>query len=362
MAKKFATILGFHNLYVTNPIDADKNLNEYDLSKINPNASDEVKQNIDENTIVFIIADKTDNDILVGARKYQIKEGDRFIIAQKDVYSLFDARKIAGPTGPGAVFDFFQNHAMPNSYFPNIDPLELKNLNLQKGDYGISEEGDIWVYDGASMIPTGINLKGPTGDPGQDGQNGQNGENGAGPVVDLMGLTDTQYETFPTDTLVKGDYGISKEGDVWIYDGSELEKSKVNLKGPKGNDGATGQQGPPGESSGTPDGTTEFKDSLPIGAITMFAGEKELVPIGWLLCNGAGYNIKSVSTINIPGHGPDTDGEELFTTSWNGKQIKWQMADKVSNYVGDLFRIIKGTYRMENPQGVPYQKNTVKII
>ena len=94
MAKKFATILGFSSLYDTSPIDINKNLNEYDLSKIKSNASEEVKQNIDENTIVFITADNRDRGVLVGARKYQIKSGDRFIITQKDVYSLFDARKI----------------------------------------------------------------------------------------------------------------------------------------------------------------------------------------------------------------------------------------------------------------------------
>ena len=109
MAKKFATILGFNSLYDIIEIDRNKNLYEYNLSKIKSHASEEIKQNIDENTIVFITADQDDNDKLVGARKYQIKSGDRFIIAQRDVYSLFDARKIAGPTGPGAVFSFFDS-------------------------------------------------------------------------------------------------------------------------------------------------------------------------------------------------------------------------------------------------------------
>jgi hypothetical protein len=352
MAKKFATILGFYNLYDTSPVDINKNLYEYDLKKIKSKASDEVKQNIDENTIVFIIADKPDNDILVGARKYQIKEGDRFIIAQRDVYSLFDARKIAGPTGPGAFFDFFE-HPLSDKDFTDITSETLAVLNPQKGDYGISTEGKIWVYNGSTMKDTAINLKGPTGNPGKNGQNGENGQNGAGPILDLMGLTDAQYETFLTGTLVKGDYGISTDGDVWIYDGSKLEKSEVNLKGPKGEDGAQGPQGPAGDSAGGTGGTVEIKDSLPIGAITMYAGGSDPIP-GWLLCNGAKYKLKSVSTINIPGHGPEPDGEELFTTAWGGEQIKWQIADKKLDDVGDLLKVIKNNYGWDTPQTVPY--------
>lgn len=356
MAKKFATVLGFHNLYGTNTIDVNKNLNEYDLSKIKSTASDEVKQNIDENTIVFITADDPDRDKLVGARKYQIKSGDRFIIAQKDVYSLFDARKIAGPTGPGAFFDFFQ-HPMSDDEFTNITTDTLEVLDPQIGDYGISTEGKIWVYNGSTMRDTTINLKGPTGDNGKDGDNGVNGENGAGPIMDLMGLENTQYETFSTDTLAglnlkKGDYGISKEGDVWIYDGASMIPTEINLKGPKGENGAPGLPGKPGESSGT---TEIIKDSLPIGSITMYAGGSDTFPIdGWLLCDGAKIKIKSISTINIPGRGPGPDGEEIFTANPNGAPIKWQIQDKNLDYLSDLLKVIKNTYGMDDPRKVTY--------
>ena len=202
------------------------------------------------------------------------------------------------------------------------------------------------------MTDTTINLKGPTGSPGQNVENGAAGQNGAGSVAGLMGLDNTQYIGVSTDSLIEGDYGISKEGDVWIFNGTSLENSGVNLKGQKGENGAPGAPGAPGESSG---GTTEIKDSLPIGAITMYAGASDTIPpIGWLLCNGAGYNIKSVSTINIPGRGEGPDGEELFTTIWGEKQIKWQIADKDLDYVCDLLKIIKDNYRMEYPRSIPY--------
>lgn len=355
MAKKFATILGFSSLYDTITIDANKNLKGYDLSKINPNASEEIKQNIDENTIVFITADQDDNDKLVGARKYQIKSGDRFIIAQKDIYSLFDARKIAGPTGPGAVFSFF-DFPPSDAEFTDMGDETLDGLNLQKGDYGISQEGKIWVYNGSKMTDTTINLKGPTGSPGQNGADGTNGQNGSGSVVDLMGFENTQYETIPTGSLIEGDYGISKEGDVWVFDGNALQKSDINLKGPKGDNGAEGPQGPAGGTTGGTGGTTEIiKDSLPIGAITMYAGEQSSLPYGWLLCDGAEYKIKSVSTINIPGHGPADDGETLFTTVFKGNTIKWQIADKRLDYICDLLKIIKDKYGMNDaPTSYPY--------
>lgn len=213
------------------------------------------------------------------------------------------------------------------------------NYKISKDDCFIIAQNKVYATFGKVNVS---DVMGPTGEDGAPGQNG------AGSVPDLMGFNNTQYPTIPTDSLVEGDYGISKEGDVWVYDGSSMINSGVNLKGPKGANGLQGPPGPPGEASG---GTTEIKDSLPIGAITMYAGEQ--IPNGWLLCDGAPIGIKSVSAINIPGHGPDTDGEELFTTDFNGTKIKWQIANKNLEYLCDLLKIIKGNYGIETPSTNP---------
>lgn len=279
MAKKFAEITGIHKIF--NPVTISSGPNAGTTIYQGMTITDsELKKNIDENTIVFVTADDTDIDRIIGPNNYKISKDDCFIIAQNKVYATF---------------------------------------------------GKVNVSD----------VMGPTG---------EKGENGAGSVSDLIGLNDNQYTTdiVSTVSLIEGDYGISKEGNVWVYDGSSLINSGVNLKGPKGNTGEPGAQGTAGETSG---GTTEIKDSLPIGAITMYAGEK--IPDGWLLCNGASINIKSVSTINIPGHGPDTDGEELFTTDFNETEIKWQIANKDLNYLCDLLKIIKSNYGIETPRTQP---------
>lgn len=92
--KKFAAIVGFHTLY--NTIHEEGIMYpRYILSNFKNN----LKNGINHNTIIFLTADDLDKDILVGARNYKINSGDRFIITHKDVFSLFDGRAIAGPTG-----------------------------------------------------------------------------------------------------------------------------------------------------------------------------------------------------------------------------------------------------------------------
>ena len=341
MAKKFAEITGIHKIFDTVTLSEGPYAGTtiYTVMSI---TDSELQENIDENTIVFVTADNDDEGKMIGPNNYKISKDDCFIIAQNKVYATFGKVNVSDVMGP----------AGENGLTPHIDPTT--------GNWFIGTEN------------TGVKAQGPAGENGltphidsssgnwfigtEDtevharGEKGEKGETGAGAVPDLMGIDNSQYDTFQTDLLVKGDYGISTEGDVWIYNGSRLEKSDVNLKGPKGDTGSPGQQGPPGGSS---DGTTEIKESLPIGAITMYAGVSDPIP-GWLLCNGAEYKIKSVSTINIPGHGPDTDGEELFTTQWGAEQIKWQIADKNLDYVCDLLKVIKNTYGWKTPRNFPY--------
>ena len=95
--KKFAAIVGFHTLY--NTIHEEGIMYpRYVLSNFK-NENENLFNGINHNTIIFLTADNLDKDKLVGARNYKINAGDRFIITHKDVFSLFDGRAIAGPTG-----------------------------------------------------------------------------------------------------------------------------------------------------------------------------------------------------------------------------------------------------------------------
>lgn len=95
--KKFAAIVGFHTLY--NTIHEEGIMYpRYILSDFK-NENENLFNGINHNTIIFLTADNLDKDKLVGARNYKINAGDRFIITHKDVFSLFDGRAVAGPTG-----------------------------------------------------------------------------------------------------------------------------------------------------------------------------------------------------------------------------------------------------------------------
>lgn len=308
MAKKFAEITGIHRIFKSEtPNEEPNNGTSIYTEMFIGDDEPKLQENIDKNTIIFVTADDTDVDRIIGPNNYKISKDDCFIIAQNKVYATFgkvNVSDVMGPTGEDGLT-------------PHIDP--------SSGNWFIGSEN--------TEVPA-------------RGENGVPGQNGAGSVSDLIGLNNTEYATFPTDSLVEGDYGISKEGDVWKYDGSSMINSGVNLKG---QNGAPGTPGAPGETSG---GNTEIKDTVPIGAITMYAGEQN--PDGWLFCNGASISIKSISNINIPGRGPGPDGEEIFTTSHEGEQVKWQIADKNADYLCDLLKIIKDNYGIDRVLTEPY--------
>lgn len=75
MAKKFAAIGGLHTIF-----NLDTDTNEYDLSTF-------LDESVDHNTICFISADEDDIDKIIV--DHTIKENDRFIIVQNDVFSLY---------------------------------------------------------------------------------------------------------------------------------------------------------------------------------------------------------------------------------------------------------------------------------
>ena len=75
MAKKFAAIGGLHTIF-----NLDTDTNEYDLTTF-------LDESVDHNTICFISADENDIDKIIV--DHTIKENDRFIIVQNDVFSLY---------------------------------------------------------------------------------------------------------------------------------------------------------------------------------------------------------------------------------------------------------------------------------
>jgi hypothetical protein len=91
--------------------------------------------------------------------------------------------------------------------------------------------------------------KGDAGEPGADGVNGTNGVNG--------------IDGAPGATGAKGDKG---------------DKGDPGEQGIQGPTGPEGPQGPAGADGGGA--------SLPAGLIVMWAGLRENVPAGWLLCDG----------------------------------------------------------------------------
>ena len=75
MAKKFAAIGGLHTIF-----NLDTDTNEYDLTTF-------LDESVDHYTICFISADENDIDKIIV--DHTIKENDRFIIVQNDVFSLY---------------------------------------------------------------------------------------------------------------------------------------------------------------------------------------------------------------------------------------------------------------------------------
>lgn len=75
MAKKFAAIEGFHNVYTQ-----ENGIYQIDVDTVN--------ENINYNTVCFVTADETDRDNYVG--NHRLTPGENFIIVRKDIYSLYN--------------------------------------------------------------------------------------------------------------------------------------------------------------------------------------------------------------------------------------------------------------------------------
>lgn len=94
-AKKFAAVVGLHNIYEVGTRTIDEERVSYYIIE-NPQAEDL----INHNTICFLTADKQDAGIYI--TDHIIKENDKFIIVQNDVFSLYGSTEKSGdePTDP----------------------------------------------------------------------------------------------------------------------------------------------------------------------------------------------------------------------------------------------------------------------
>lgn len=95
-----------------------------------------------------------------------------------------------------------------------------------------------WSNNGGLSNPASVNIKGPKGDTGAQGSAGAKGDKG--------------------DTGAKGNPGavftpaVAADGTLsWSNNGSLTNPASVNIKGPKGDKGATGAQGPKGATGAT---------------------------------------------------------------------------------------------------------------
>lgn len=84
MAKKFAAIDGLHTIFDFKVVSG-VTTNEYDLSTFKDSS-------VNHNTICFISVDAEDVDNVIG--NHTIKEDDRFIIVQNDVFSLYGSLQV----------------------------------------------------------------------------------------------------------------------------------------------------------------------------------------------------------------------------------------------------------------------------
>lgn len=116
MAKKFAKINGLFNVFV---LKTDNSTQYYDPTKIIDGVVD-----IDKNTICFVSSTSEDIDKKIG--EYSIKENDKFVITQGEIYA-YTGKQYSEPDTP-----------IENSWRPiYINSTPINELEFTKeGEYG----------------------------------------------------------------------------------------------------------------------------------------------------------------------------------------------------------------------------------
>ena len=242
MAKKFAEITGIHKIFNIEELTEEPNDGTIRYTEmVIQDGYPELKENIDENTIIFVTADGDDVNRIIGPNDYKISKDDCFIVAQNKVYATFgkvNVSDVMGPTGNDG----------ENGLTPHIDP--------STGNWFIGTED------------TGVKAQGPQGIQGIQGIQGPVGPTGSQYIqLDLTddNFTDNAQQIIETENIRIGDYSISNDTNTIWKCISDTEFS-------------------PGPSIKGNSGQASTSDSIPVGSIMMFAGDE--APYGWVFCRG----------------------------------------------------------------------------
>ena len=178
-----------------------------------------------------VIADLSNAGMLVG--DFIISE-DYTIWYLKDAYTLVNKGNIMGAQGVTGIqgvtglqgSKYFID--LSSLYDDNIHEIINDSYGANPGDFVISLNGTLWIWNGSSWNEEGV-LTGPQGVTGIQGTTGAQGLRGlhiCGNLDSSQSLVQEQYDD-PTYTpeyndafIIKGsNNSVDTDGDIWVYDG-----------------------------------------------------------------------------------------------------------------------------------------------
>lgn len=196
MAKKFAAVEGLHELF-----DIDDS-SSYILTSFLPTVT-----GIDHNTVCFVTADAMDEGYMIGNHK--IKLNDRYIIVQKDVFSLYGSLEIEPEVTEQSWRPIYING---ESVLQTENPM---NLDFADSDYlkpvyetDYSTESLKLKYDIDLDNLYAYILARFTGGTGSTGGTGGTGETGS------FNIGDGTLYVYPGRTSVHTDKGSSRDIEI----------------------------------------------------------------------------------------------------------------------------------------------------
>lgn len=125
----------------------------------------------------------------------------------------------------------------------NITPSD----GIKTGDTLVDVDGALWsvasVSDGASVTVGAASIGSIKGATGKQGPQGEKGEDGTG--VNIKGSVDTS-SALPSTGEAGDAYIVKDTGNLWVWDSdsSAFVDTGAQVKGPKGDKGEPGKQGP----------------------------------------------------------------------------------------------------------------------
>ena len=231
----------------------------------------------------------------------------------------------------------------------------------------VDSDGNLsWTNDGGLQNPQTVNIKGPAGQAGKDGQQGPAGQDGkdgqqgpAGsdgysptvsvtPIANGPRVSITDANGTKTFDVMDGEDGatfypyVDIDGNLsWTNDGGLQNPQTVNIKGPAGQDGKDGQQGPAGPAG------QDGKDGAtgPAGA----DGKP-----------GADAKINGVNVLTI-------EVDENLTITQNGSVLKIGLGKVPESSQSTVVALLTGNWAEENGKysqtvSVPFMTADAKVV